>query len=168
MRKLWKEILKWAMSPIAAYAERFLVFWANSAGLCTQFKVDILAGVHNLNSNTMKLALFLATASRAPSDATYSTTGELAASGNYTQGGKTLTNGTAAADGTTAHWTPGASVTWTALTSSGAFDCAVMYNSSVSDKQVSVHTFASQSISAADFTLTMPTDDGSTGLIRIA
>ena len=168
MQKLWKSFLKWVAAPIAAYAERHLVLWANSAGMCTQFKVDILKKLHNLDSDTINLALFLATASRGPSDATYSTTGELAASGNYTQGGQAVTNGTVAADGTTAHWTPTASVTWTNLTSSGAFDAAVLYNATASNKQISVHTFSSQSISAADFTLTMPTDDGSTGLIRIA
>jgi hypothetical protein len=141
---------------------------ANSQAMCTSFKTGILTGVHDLDNDTIKLALFLASASRGAGDTTYNTTGELAASGNYTQGGKTLTNGTVAAASTTAHWTPGASVTWTALTSSGAFDAAVMYNSTASDAEISVHTFSSQSITGADFTLTMPTDDGSTGLIRIA
>ena len=136
--------------------------------MCTSFKTGILTGVHDLDSDTIKLALFLATASRGVGDTTYNTTGELAGTGNYTQGGVTLTNGTTAADSTTAHWTPGASASWTNLTSSGAFDAAVMYNSTASNAQISVHTFSSQSITAADFTLTMPTDDGTTGLIRIA
>jgi hypothetical protein len=141
---------------------------ANTQGMCTSFKVGLLTGVHDLDSDTIKLALFLASASRNAADTTYNTTGELAASGNYTQGGVTLTNGTAAADSTTAHWTPGASATWTNLTSSGAFDAAVMYNDDASDAQISVHTFSSQSITGADFTLTMPTDNGTTGLVRIA
>ena len=46
---------------------------------------------------------------------------------------------------------------------------ALLYNNSHATKYaVSVHTFASQSITAADFTLTMPVGDGTTGLIRIA
>ena len=116
------------------------------------------------------LALFLASASRSVTDTVYNTTGELAASGNYTQGGKLLTNATEPnTSGTTAFWTPSANLTWTALTSSGAFDAAVLYNHTATGlEEISVHTFSSQSITAADFTLTMPTNDATTGLVRIA
>lgn len=155
---------------------------ANSAGMCTSFKTELLNGSHAFGTqgangtrtvttkDTFNLALYLATATRTVADTVYNTTGELAASGNYTQGGKLLTNATAPqATGTTAFWTPSASVTWTALTSSGAFDCAVLYNAASTSKlEVSVHTFGSQSIVAADFTITMPTNDASTGLVRIA
>lgn len=154
---------------------------ANTQAMTTQFKVDILGGKHNLGatnnparsvntSDAYKLALYLATASRGAADTVYSTTGELAGTGNYTQGGKDLTMGNVPnSSGTTAFVTPSANVTWTALTSSGAFDAAVLYNNSHATKyEVSVHTFSSQSITAADFTLTMPTNDASTGLVRIA
>lgn len=155
---------------------------ANSAGLCTSFKKELLNGSHAFGTqaangtrtvttkDTFNLALYLASASRGVTDTVYSTTGELAGTGNYTQGGKLLTNATAPnTSGTTAFWTPSAAVTWTALTSSGAFDCAVLYNAAATNKEeVSVHTFSSQSITAADFTLNMPVNDSSTGLVRIA
>lgn len=154
---------------------------ANSAGMCSAFKRDLLKGCHNLGgtdnparsvntSDAYKLALYLASASRGPSDTVYNTTGELAGTGNYTQGGESVTLGTPPAlDGTTAHVTPSASVVWTALTSSGAFDAALLYNNSHATKYaVAVFTFSSQSITAADFTLTMPTNNGTTGLVRIA
>ncbi len=154
---------------------------ANVQSMCSAFKRDLLKGCHNLGgtdnparsvntSDAYKIALYLVTASRGAADTVYNTTGELAGTGNYTQGGAALTMGTPPAlDGTTAHVTPSASVTWTALTSSGAFDCAVVYNNSHATKyEVSVHTFSSQSITAADFTLTMPTNNGTTGLVRIA
>ena len=154
---------------------------ANSQAMTSAFKRDILKGCHNLGgtdnparsvntSDAYKLALYAATASRGAGDTVYNTTGELAASGNYTQGGKDLTMGNVPTlDGTTAHVTPSANVTWTALTSSAAFDAAVLYNNSHATKyEVSVHTFSSQSITAADFTLTMPTNNGTTGLVRIA
>ena len=155
---------------------------ANTQAMCTDFKVQLLNGSHAFGTQAANgvrtvttkdefyLALFLATASRGAGDTVYNTTGELAGTGNYTQGGKLLTNATAPTnDSTTAHWTPSASVTWTALTSSGAFDAAVLYNNTATNKnEVSVHTFSSQSITAADFTITMPTNDGTTGLIRIA
>ena len=155
---------------------------ANSQAMVTAFKVQVLCGTHALGTqaangvrtvttkDVVKLALFLASASRGAGDTVYDTTGELAGTGNYTQGGVTLTNATEPTnDGTTAHWTPSASASWTNLTSSGAFDAAVLYNSSATNKnEISVHTFSSQSITGADFTLTMPTNNGTTGLIRIA
>jgi len=157
---------------------------ANSAGMCTSFKKELLNGSHAFGTqatnsvrtvttkDTFNLALYLATASLSVSTTEYSATGELAATGNYTAKGKLLTNATAPnTSGTTAFWTPSANVTWTALTSSGAFDAALLFNNKstgTNELAVSVHTFSSQSITAADFTLTMPTNDASTGLVRIA
>lgn len=155
---------------------------ANSAGLCTSFKQELLNGSHAFGTqaangtrtvttkDVFKLALFLASASRGVGDTAYSTTGELAGSGNYTQGGVTLTNATVpTTSGTTAFWTPSASATWAALTSSGAFDAAALWNSSSTGSlQVGVYTFSSQSITAGTFTLTMPTNDASNALVRVA
>ncbi len=155
---------------------------ANSQALCTSFKKEILCGSHAFGTqaangvrtvttkDAFKLALFLVSGSRGAADTVYNTTGELAASGNYTQGGAAVTNGTdPSTSGTTAFWTPSASVSWANLTSSGAFDCAVLWNdTSTSDLEVAVFTFGSQSITAGTFTLTMPTNDATTGLIRIA
>lgn len=176
-----RQILAFLLAPIARYAETWLVMWANSQAMTSAFKRDILKGCHNLGgtdnparsvntSDSYKLALYLASASRGAADTVYNTTGELAGTGNYTQGGAAVTLGSAPTlDGTTAHVTPSASVTWTNLTSSGAFDAAVLYNDSHATKyEVSVHTFSSQNITGADFTLTMPTNNGTTGLIRIA
>ena len=142
---------------------------ANTAGICTSFLAELGAGTHNMTGggNTLKLALFLATATRLYTDTAYSTTGELVESGNYVRGGKTITNAAWGTNGKTAYWTPGANETWPTLTSSGAFDCAVLYNSTASNKEIAVFTFSSQSVSAADFTLTMPTNDQTTALLRL-
>ncbi len=155
---------------------------ANSAGVAHSFKSEILKGIHALGTGTgvperavaatadaVKAALFLASASRGPSDTTYSTTGELAGTGNYTQGGVVVTMGNApSTDSTTGIFTPSASFAWTNLTSSGAFDAVMLYNDTQGDKVISVHTFSSQSITAGDFTLTMPANAAATALIRIA
>ena len=154
---------------------------ANSAGMALNFKFELMTGIHALGPGTgvpvrtagvadvLKAALFLATATRVPGDAVYNTSGELAASGNYTQGGKTVTMANVPSLKTnTGTFNPTANLTWTALTSSGAFDCVVFYNSSQSNKQVSVHTFSVQTIVAADFTLTMPADAAATALLQIA
>lgn len=156
--------------------------FANTQGMCTSFKKEILCGSHAFGTQAangvrtvttkdlFKMALFLVTATRNNADTVYNTTGELAGTGNYTQGGNSVTNATDPnTSGTTAFWTPSASVSWANLTSSGAFDCAVLWNdSSTSDLEVAVFTFGSQSITAGTFTLTMPTNDATTGLIRIA
>jgi hypothetical protein len=155
---------------------------ANSQAMCTSFKMELLNGSHAFGAqgansvrtvttkDVFKLALYLASASRSATDTVYSTTGELAGTGNYTQGGVTVTNATApTTSGATAYWTPSASAQWVALTSSGTFDAAVLYNDSSTGKlEVAVFTFGSQSVTAGTFTLTMPTNDASTGLIRIA
>jgi len=155
---------------------------ANSQALCTSWKQELLNGSHAFGTqganavrtvttkDVFKLALYLASASRGASDTVYNTTGELAGTGNYTQGGVILTNANApATSGATAYWTPSASASWVALTSSGSFDAAVLYNdSSTSKLEVAVFTFGAQSVTSGTFTLTMPTSDATTGLIRIA
>jgi hypothetical protein len=152
---------------------------ANTQGMCTDFKKQMLNGIHafgttnirgGTGADTFNLALFRSDATRNNTDTVYNNTGELASSGGYTQTGLPVTNATPpATSGTTAYWTPSASVTWTNLTSSFEFDCAVLYNATTAAKsEVSVHTFTAQTIVAADFTLTMPTNDATTGLIRVA
>jgi hypothetical protein len=152
---------------------------ANTQALTSAFKRDILLGLHAFGAtviragttkDSFKGALYLASATRNASDTVYSNTGELAGTGNYTQGGNAITNANdPTLDGTTAIWTPSASVSWANLTSSGAFDAMLLYNdTSATDLAVAVFTFGSQSIVAGTFTLTMPTNAASTALIRIA
>ena len=150
---------------------------SNTQAMCTSFKGDLLTGIHNFGTgvvrastaaDTFKAALYLDSATINASTTAYTTTGEVSGSG-YTAGGVTVTFGTApSTSGTTAFVTPSASITYSAVTLSTAFDCVLIYNSSQSDKAVSVHTFGSQTVTAGTFTLTMPTNDASTGLIRLA
>lgn len=150
---------------------------ANSQAVCTSFKVEILNGIHAFGTtvtrgattkDTFKAALFLASASLGAATTAYSATGEVSGT-NYTAGGVTVTNANApASSGTTAYWTPSASLAWTTVTLSTAFDAVLFYNSTQGDKAVAVYTFGSQTVTAGNFTLTMPTNDASTGLLRIA
>jgi len=150
---------------------------ANSQAICTSFKVELLKGVHALGTtvarggttkDTIKAALFLASASRGAGDTVYNSTGEVSGT-NYVAGGVTVTNGTEPTNtSTTAHWTPSASIVYTTVTLSTAFDAVLIYNSTQSDKAIGVYTFGSQTITAGTFTLTMPTNDGTTGLLRLA
>lgn len=156
--------------------------WANVAGMCTSFKMELLNGSHAFGAqgangvrtvttkDVFNLALYLVSGSRGVADTVYNTTGELAGTGNYTQGGQAVTNANAPSNsGTSAIWTPSASAVWAALTSSGAFDCAVLYNATSTNKlEVAVFNFGSQTVTAGTFTLTMPTNAVGTALIQIS
>ncbi len=150
---------------------------ANTTAICTSFKTEMLSGIHALGTSviraattkdTLKAALYLASATYNAATAVYSSTGEVSGA-NYTAGGITLTNANApAATGTTSFWTPSADPSWTNVTLATAFDAVLVYNSTQGNKAVSVHTFGSQTVTAGNFTLTMPVNDASTGLVRFA
>ena len=151
---------------------------ANAQAFCTQAKADLMNGLHAFGASVIRAAttkdtyygaLYLKTASRGAGDTVYNNTGELAGTGNYTQGGQAFATATppATANGK-AYFTPSASIVWTNLTSSGVFDAILIYNwTSATKLALSVHTFGDQSVTAGTFTLTMPTNDETTGLIRI-
>jgi len=149
---------------------------ANSAGLCTSFKVELMVADHNFGvssatrgattADTFKMALYQTTATISPASTAYTATGEVS-SANYTAAGATVTNATVpTSSGTTAYWTPSASVSWTTVTFTT--DCALLYNSSRSNKAVGSYTFSSQTVTAGNFTLTMPANAAGTALIQIA
>lgn len=149
---------------------------SNTQSMCTSFLGELLTATHNFTTstgNTFKAALYLASATLNASTTAYSATGEVTGT-NYTAGGITVTNGTSPSStnsSTTAgvgYWTPSASLVYTTVTLSTAFDTVLIYNSSASNKAVSVHTFGSQTVTAGTFTLTMPSNTTTTALLRLA
>ena len=149
---------------------------ANTQSMCTSFMQELMTATHNFTTgtgDTFKAALYEATATYNASTTAYSTTGEVSGAG-YSAGGVTVTNGTSplstnsSATAGVAYWTPSASITYTNVTLTTAFDAVLIYNSSKSNKAVSVHTFGSQTVTAGTFTLTMPSNTTSTALIRLA
>jgi hypothetical protein len=152
---------------------------ANTQAMCTSFKVDLFNAVHAFNAtgvpahtaataDTFKAALYVTTATVDATTTAYSSTNEVTGT-NYTAGGVTVTFGTApSSTSTTAFITPSASIVYTNVTLSTAFNAVLIYNSTQSNKSVSVHTFGSQTITAGTFTLTMPTNDSTNALLRLA
>jgi len=152
---------------------------ANTQAMCTSFKVDMFNAVHAFNAtgvpahtagvaDTFKAALYLVSATVDSTTTAYSSTGEVTGT-NYTAGGVTVTFGTApSSTSTTAFITPSASIVYTTVTLATAFNAVLIYNSTQSNKAVSVHTFGSQTIAAGTFTLTMPTNDSTNALLRLA
>jgi hypothetical protein len=152
---------------------------ANTQAFCNSAKTDLMEANFALadtgqtrgavTKDTLNAALYLATATIDKTTTVYTTTGEVTGT-NYSAGGVACTTGTAPAlDGDTAWFQPSASIVFTNVTLSTAFDAVLLYNNTHATKYaLSVHTFGSQTVTAGDFTLTMPTGDGTTGLIRIA
>ena len=155
---------------------------ANTQSMCTSFMGELMTATHNFGTaptratsaaDTFKGALYLASATMDASTTAYTTTGEVTGAG-YSPGGVTVTNANpptatnASATAGVAYWTPSASLIYTSVTLTTAFDAVLIYNSTQSDKAVSVHTFGSQTITAGTFTLTMPANTTSTALLRLA
>jgi len=160
---------------------------ANTQSMCTSFMSQLMLGEHQLGTatlvsrtsltapttDTLKAALYLASATMNASTTAYTATGEVSGTG-YTAGGVTVTNATAPTSTNTsatagvAFFTPSASLTYTTVTLTTAFDTVLLYNSTQSNKAISVHTFGSQTITAGTFTLTMPANTTAAALIRLA
>lgn len=149
----------------------------NSQAMTTSFKTEILTATHNFGTaptrgtgvaDTFKAALYLSSGSLGAGTTVYSSASEVTGT-NYTAGGVTVTNATAPTNsGTTAYWTPSASITYTNVTLTTSFDAVLIYNSTQANKAVSVHTFGAQTITAGTFTLVMPTNAAGTALLNIA
>lgn len=143
-----------------------MMLFANSQGITGAAKQAALAAI--VNGKTLKGSLYLASATTGPTNAAYTATGEVSGTG-YTATGASVTNANSAGlTGTTAYWTPSASIAWTTVTLATAFDAVMIYSTTDSDRSIGVFTFGSQTITAGNFTLTMPTNDSSTGLVRFA
>lgn len=150
---------------------------ANTQAICTSFKVELMLAMHALGTtvtrgattaDTVKAALYLTSATVDSTTTAYSATNEVSGTG-YTAGGVTVTNATApTSSSTTAFWTPSASITYSTVTLTTSFNAVLLYNSTQSNRSIGVYTFGAQTITAGTLTLTMPTNDASNALVRIA
>ncbi len=157
---------------------------ANTQSMCTSFLGELMTATHNFGTaptrgtsaaDTFKAALYLASATINASTTAYTSTGEVT-SANYSAGGVTVTNASpptstnTSATAGTGYWTPSASIVYGTSGSPvtfASFDCVLIYNSTQSDKAVSVHTFTAQTVTSGTFTLTMPSNTTSTALLRL-
>jgi len=144
---------------------------AITTALCNSFKEELLGGVHDLDTDTIKIALIKDTPTGTYNKSTtnYSdVTGdsdEVTGTG-YTAGGNTLTSPSITLDGDTAI-VDFANTTWSTATISA--DGCIIYNSSASNAAIAVIDFGGTVTSTAgDFTVSFPTADASNAIIRIA
>ena len=155
---------------------------ANTQAMTTSFMGELMTATHNFGTapvratgatDAFKAALYLASATMNAASTAYTAVNEVSGTG-YSAGGVAVTFGTpptatnSSVTAGVAFVTPSASITYSGVTLATAFDAVLIYNSTQSNKAVSVHTFGSQTITAGTFTLTMPANTTSTALIRLA
>jgi hypothetical protein len=135
--------------------------------LCLSFKTEILGGVHDLDTDVIKMALFTSSATLGASTTAYTTSNEVSSSGtNYTTGGNVMDDPVISLDGTTAI-IDFDDVVWSnaSFTARGA----LIYNSSKADRAIAVLDFGADKTSTnGDFTVILPAPAAATAIIRIA
>lgn len=142
---------------------------AITTAMCNSFKQELLGGVHDLDTDTLKVALIKESPTGTFGAATtnYSDLGADEATGtNYTAGGQSLDSPAISLSSGTA-FVDFADEVFTNLTISA--DGALIYNASQGDKAVAVFNFGSTVTSTSgDFTIVFPTADSSNAVIRIS
>jgi len=127
----------------------------------TSFKKELYQGIHDLSTDTIKIALYTAAADLNAATTAYSSANEVVASG-YTAGGQVMTGVSINSDGYTAYvnWN---NVSWS---TSVTARCALLYNASKSNKSVAVLDFGADKTSNGTFLITMPANTATAALIR--
>jgi hypothetical protein len=137
---------------------------AITQAMCTQFKRDVMLGLHDLDSDTIRIALFTSSATLNATTTAYATTNEISGAG-YTAGGVTLAsasvinNSTSGCfDATDPEWT---SATFTARG-------ALIYNDTESDLAIAVLDFGGDfTVAGGTFKIVFPAQTKDTAIVRI-
>jgi hypothetical protein len=144
---------------------------AITTALCNTFKQELLGGIHDLDTDTIKLALITAspTGSYGASTTNYSNvtgnTDEAVGTG-YVAGGQALDSATITLSGSTAFVDFADEVIVTATVSA---DGCILYNASKGNRAIAVIDFGGTKTSTnGDFTIQFPAASATTAIIRIA
>ena len=129
--------------------------------LTNQLKADLIG---LLAGHTLKVALYNNSFTPAATNATYSTTNELATANGYTQGGATLT---LSADGTTTRALKATASVWTATGAGFTAYHARVYDTSNSNHVVAEFDFGGARAASGGGTFTI-TWDTTGGILNIA
>jgi len=126
----------------------------------TSFTTDLYTAVHNLSTDTLKIALYTAASDLNEATTVYTASGEVTGTG-YTAGGVTLTGVTINSSGYTAYVDFADVVFGASVTAR----CALIYNVTQGNKSIAVLDFGSDKTST-NFTITMPANTATAALIR--
>ena len=126
----------------------------------TSFKKQLYEAVHNLPTDNLYMALYVATAYLNQDTLIYTTEGEVTG-GGYIAGGVLLTSVTINSSGYTAYVSFNPVNFNASVTARGA----LIYNASQGNKSIAVLDFGSDKTST-DFTVTPPTNTATSAIIR--
>ena len=142
-----------------------------TTSVCNSFKTELLGGIHDLDTDTIKIALIKVseTGTYNGSTTNYSNvtgnTDEVVGTG-YTTGGNTLTSPVISLSGTVAI-VDFADTLWANATISA--NGALIYNASKTNKAIAVISFGGTVTSTAgDFTIQFPLPAAATAIIQLA
>jgi len=128
----------------------------------TSFKAELYKGIHDLTTDTIKIALYTGNANLNADTTVYSSANEVAATGTYAAGGAQLTPITVSSSGYTAY-VGFPNISWTGAITAR---CALIYNASKANRSIAVLDFGSDKSSSTTFLITMPANTATTALVR--
>lgn len=132
-----------------------------ASGIYNRFKANLMNKVVDLEGDTIKVTLYDNSHSFTATDTDYTTDNELATTGGYTQGGKTLAS-KAVTEAATTKW-DAADVEWTSATFTAYH--AVIYDSTASNDLIASIDFGgAKTVAAGTFTIQFD----SSGIITLA
>jgi hypothetical protein len=126
----------------------------------TSFKTELYTAIHNLSTDTLKIALYTANADLNEATTVYTTSSEVTG-GGYAAGGVVLTGVTISSDGYTAY----VNFNNASFSASVTARCALIYNASKANRSIAVLDFGSDKTSSS-FIITMPANTATSALIR--
>jgi hypothetical protein len=136
-----------------------------TAGLTNSFKEQLLLGVHDFETDVIKIALYTSAAELGPETLEYTAVGEVSGIG-YTAPGQVLASAVVTRTGGIAY-VSFANPTWAAATFTTRG--ALIYNSSKNDRSIGVLNFGlDQTVLSQQFQIQFPPDSADTAFIRIS
>jgi len=132
--------------------------------MCSSFKQESWLGIHDLDTDALKIALYTAAADLSQATTVYTPTGETSGTG-YISGGIPLTGAQVLLSGTTAYLTFD-NPTW----ANASFVCrgALIYNSSEANRAIAVLDFGGDKTASGLFTVQLPAATAASALLRFA
>ena len=132
--------------------------------LTTSFKQQLFLGVHDLETDVIKIALYTGLATLDADTTVYTDSYEVTGTG-YTAGGKTLTGVTVSSNANGVIYVDFADSEW----NPASFTCrgALIYNSSKGNKSIAVLDFGADKTCSNTFTVQMPANTATSALIRL-
>ena len=146
---------------------------AINQAVCASFKQELLAGDHDIDNDTINLALYTSSATLNGNTTAYASANVVGASGTYASGGATLTSPTIGLTKTSATASTAfvdfANVSFTSATISA--QAALIYNRSSSNTNAAIAVLdfgAVKTSTNGTFTIAFPTNDKDSAILRLS